>query len=288
MSSYYSKPQTELLLNLINESNPGLMELRDLLNTRMGVPFVRTPAAGEIQNTSLELYAQPSTFYVGKKIVHYRRLDLTKLFANMVLDIEYWTPSGLAKVDWIRMLNEKYGLSINDVDMSAAGIMSAETTYTLTFSAASLAYIGTFRVRYTKGKRALDQILTLDRYAGLYWDSSYVQGKPLLTPVNFSLDYSRFFNIDTITNGITLNNAGAYYSEVKALIDWFNKCSGMALDLGIDHTLPNGVKGLTMSRFTLPNVNVPEANSARYNRVLVISSRTTSWFGGKILLHYNV
>lgn len=285
--SYYSKPQIELLLNLINESNPGLMELRDLLNTRAGVPFARTPAAGEIQNTSLELYALPGSFYIGKKIVHYRRIDLSKLFANMTLDLEYWAPGGLTKDTWLPLLNEKYGLTLTSDDLATSGTMG-ETTYTLPVMTTSLAYSGSFRVRWTRGKRALDQILTQDRYAGLYWDSSYVQDKPLLTPVNFSLDYSRFFNIDTITNGITLNNAGAYYSEVKALIDWFNKCSGMALDLGIDHTLPNGVKGLTMSRFTLPNVNVPEANSARYNRVLVISSRTTSWFGGKILLHYNV
>ncbi|MNH65364.1 hypothetical protein D3C73_173730 [compost metagenome] len=287
MSSYYSKPQVELLLKLINESNPGLLELRDLVNTRLGVPFVRTPAAGEIQNTSLELYAQPGSFYIGKKIVHYRRIDLSKLFANMTLDIEYWAPGNLPKATWIDLINKKYGLALVDADMAGYGDMG-ETTYVLNLAGTSLGYNGTLRVRWTRGKRAMDQILTVDRYAGLYWDSSYVQGKPLMTPVNFSLDYSRFFNIDTITNGITLNNAGAYYSEIKTIVDWFNKCAGLALDLGVDHTLPNGLKGLTMSRFTLPNVNVPEANAAKFNRVLVISSRTTSWFGGKILLHYNV
>lgn len=287
MSSYYSKPQVELLLKLINESNPGLLELRDLVNTRLGVPAVRTPAAGEIQNTSLELYAQPGSFYIGKKIVTYRRIDLAKLYANMTLELDYWVAGQLPKATWIALINQKYGLALTDEDMAAHGAMG-ETTYTLSVGASSLGYIGNLRVRYAKGKRAMDQILTVDRYAGLYWDSSYVQGKPLLTPVNFGLDYSRFFNIDTITNGITLNNAGAFYSEIKTLIDWFNKCSGMALDLAVDNGTQNGVKGLTMSRFTLPNANVPEANSIKYNRVLVISSRTTSWFGGKILLHYNV
>jgi hypothetical protein len=287
MSSYYSKPQVELLLKLINESNPGLLELRDLVNTRLGPPTVRTPGAGEIQNTSIELYALPGSFYIGKKIVTYRRIDLAKLFANMTLELDTWTAGNLPRPTWVALINEKYGLALTEEDMGIYGAMS-ETTNTLTVGPSSLAYVGNFRVRYVKGKRAMDQILTLDRYAGLYWDSSYVQGKPLLTPVNFGLDYSRFFNIDTITNGITLNDSGAFYSEVRTLIDWFNKCSGMTLSLAVDNALPNGVKGLTMSRFTLPNANVPEANSAKYNRVLVISSRTTSWFGGKILLHYNV
>lgn len=285
--SYYSKPQIELLLDLINESNPALLELRDLLNTKIGVPYARTPGPGEIQNTSLELYAQPGSFYVGKKIVHYRRIDLSKLFANMTMEVEYWQGGNLLFDVYLQLANKKYGLSLTKADFPDT-LAVAETTYNFTALPSSLAYSGTVRLRWVRGKRNLDQILTQDRYAGLYWDSSYVQGKPLITPVNFSLDYSRFFNIDTITNGIALNNSGAYYSEIKTLIEWFNQCSGMSLDLSVDHTLPNGVKGLTMSRFTLPNINVPEANSARFNRVLVISSRTTSWFGGKILLHYNV
>lgn len=285
--SYYSKPQIELLLTLINESNPGLLELRDLENTTIGVPFARTPKSGEIQDTSLELYANPETFYLGKQIVHYRRIDLGRLFANMTLELEYWQSANLSRAQWVEMINVKYGLQLVEADFIHYGNMG-ETTHTLTVAGTSLAYRGSFRIRWVRGKRALDQIFLNEAYSGLYWDRLFDENKPLMTVVNFGTDYSRFNNVNLISNGYRLNNSGTYSGDILGIIDWFNSVSGMSLDLNSDHTLPNGVKGLTLSRFTLPNANVPEANHHKFNRVLTISSTAASWFCGKILIHYNV
>lgn len=285
--SYYSKPQIELLLTLINESNPGLLELRDLENTNIGIPFNRTPKSGEIQDTSLELYATPDTFYIGKQIVHYRRIDLARLFTNVTLIIEYWQAANLTMTQWVDMINEKYGLNLVEEDLPSYGSLG-EGTHRLTILSTSLTYRGILTVRWIRGKRNLDQIFLKDEYVGLYWDRLFNEEKPLLTVVNFGTDYSRFNNIDQISNGIRLDSSGSYSGDILGIIGWFNSVSGMSLDLNSDHTLPNGVKGLTMSRFTLPNANIPEANHHKFNRVLVISSVSTSWFCGKILIHYNV
>lgn len=285
--SYYSKPQIEQLFNLINESNPGLMELRDLENTTIGIPFRRTVKPGEIQDTSIEIYANPGSFYLGKQIVHYRRINIGTLFANIVPHIERWSSGSMPRSVWMDLLNKKYGLAFVNEDLISVNHIGEGTNY-INIEPTSLAYIGQLRFRWTRGKRAMDQILTKDEYTGLYWDRVYDENKPLMTSVNFNLDYTRFNNINAISNGITLNNVGSFSGDVTAIIDWYNKCSGLELDLGTVHTSPNGIKGLQMTRFTIPSTAIPEANSINYNRVLIITPTTTSWFCGKILIHYNV
>lgn len=283
--SYYSKPQIDLLLKLINESNPGLMEERDLINTRIGVPYNRTPAAGEIADTSLELYATPESFYIGKQIVHYRRIDLSKMFANMTLEFDRWTEGNIRREFVIEQINERYGLSLVADDL--VNTSWAASSYTTTIQSSSLVYKGTLRFRYARGKRALDQILpSVEAFQSRVWDSRYAEDKPLLSLVNVGHDYTRYAaEANAISNNWTITHT---VPNFNMLANWYSQLSGIRLDPTLSHTVQGGVAGLTFTRFALPNVNAPEGNSAKFNRVLIISSKDDSWFSGKIVMHYNV
>lgn len=285
MSIYYSKPQLQLLLDLINESNPGLLEMRDLVNSRLGVPFARTPGAGEIQDTSIELYALPGSFYIGKRIVNYRRMQLNKLFANVLFEIDEWNAGNLPKDDWIRLINAKYGLKLVVTDvLPAYGAAASGDAYTITVDPSSVAYSGTFRFRWTRGKRTLDQIIPVTSMTGLYWDANYVQGKPLMNLVGMSIDFSRFSGATAIVTGSAISDTS---SDVRAMAEWFSGYTGKTINPRISHTQEGGIGGLTITRFTLPSANLPEANAAKFNRALVITPQAGSWFCGKIIWHYN-
>lgn len=284
MSIYYSKPQLQLLLDLINESNPGLLEMRDLVNSRLGVPFVRTPGPGEIQDTSIELYALPGSFYIGKRIVHYRRIQLNKLFANVIFEIDEWNAGNLPKADWVRLINAKYGLQLTVADVPQYGAAGSGDLYTLSVDASSVGYAGNFRLRWTRGKRTLDQVFPTTEMAGLYWDANYVEGKPLMNLAGMSIDFSRFSGAATIVTGSAISGTS---SDVRAMAEWFSGYTGKTIDPRINHTQEGGIGGLTITRFTLPSANLPEANAAKFNRALVITPQAGSWFCGKIIWHYN-
>lgn len=285
MAIYYSKPHLQMLLDLINEANPGLLEMRDLVNSRFGIPFVRTPGPGEIADTSLEIYTKPGSFYIGKRIVHYRRLNFSKLFANMVVQIDEWAATTLPKADWVRLINAKYNLAliVEDFD-NAYGSLNSGIQENLWANANSLVYSGQLPVKWTRGKRALDQILPNPTMNGLYWDANYVEGKPLMNLVGMAINFTRFSGATKIGTGALINGTSG---ELREMSQWFSDYTGKVLDDRVAHTLPGGLSGLNITRFTLPNVNVPEANSAKYNRALVITPKADSWFCGKIIWHYN-
>lgn len=285
MAIYYSKPHLELLLELINEANPGLLEMRDLVNSRFGIPFVRTPGPGEIADTSLEIYTKPGSFYIGKRIVHYRRLNFSKLFANMTVEIDEWAPTSLPKVDWIRLINAKYNLALLVEDMdNAYGALTSTVKENLWASANSLVYSGQLPVRWTRGKRTLEQILPNPTMNGLYWDANYVEGKPLMNLVGMGIDFTRFGGSTKITTGAAINGSSG---DLREMADWFSAYTGRTIDDRVSHTLPGGINNLNITRFTLPNANLPEANAAKFNRALVITPKADSWFCGKIIWHYN-
>lgn len=287
MPAFYSKPQLEILLDLINEANPGLMELRDLENSRFGNISTYTPKDGEIADTALEIYALPGSFYIGKRIVYYRRIKLDNYFANMVLEIDDWRNSTvIPRGEYIPAMAKKYGLSFTESEdlLSTHGNMASGITYTLSVAPTSKLFTGTFKLRWTRGKRTLEQILTQDQYSGLYWDANYVEGKPLMNLVGMAIDFSRFGGAKTITTGSVI---AANSSDVRNMADWFSEYTGQTLDVFKLHTEQGGIQGLNITRFTLPNTNMPEANSDKFNRCLVIAPKADSWFAGKIIWHYN-
>ena len=287
MAAFYSRPQLEILLELINQANPGLLEMRDLVNSRFGNISTYTPKAGEIADTALELYALPGSFYIGKRTVYYRRIQLQNYFANMVLEFDDWWPGAtMAKPDYCAMISKKYGINFTAEEdlLSRHGNVSSGNQYTLQVSPTSKIFAGTFKFKWTRGKRTLGEVLSPDQYKGLYWDTNYIEGKSLMNLVGLAIDFTRFPASKSLTTGLTI---AATNSDVRAMAEWFGTYTGQALDVMTPHTQPGGIQGLQVTRFTLPNVNVPEANSDKFNRCLVIAPKADSWFCGKIIWHYN-
>lgn len=281
----YAKAQTDVLLTLINESNPRLVEARDLVNSLIGAPVARTPGAGEIQDTSVSIYATDQSFYIGKRALTYRRIDLAKFFANTVVELDLWLSTHMSPAIFVQEVNKKYGLALLESDISTNQRGQSAGLQTMSIVSTSLLYKGTFNFRWLMGKRTINEIFGSVRPAGLKWDVGYVEGKPIATLVGFGVDYTG--QIGTI-NQLAVNTALATSAFARALITKLNSYTGLALDTSKDHTLVGGLSGLTITKVTLPSDNAVEANSAKFNRVLVITALPTSWFCGKFLLHYNV
>lgn len=281
----YAKAQTDVLLTLINESNPRLVEARDLVNSLIGAPVARTPGAGEIQDTSVSIYATDQSFYIGKRSLTYRRIDLGKFFANTVVELDLWLSTNMSPAIFVQEVNKKYGLALLESDISTNQRGQSAGLQSMSIVSTSLLYKGTFNFRWLMGKRTINEIFGSVRPAGLKWDVGYVEGKPIATLVGFGVDYTG--QIGTI-NQLAVNTALATSAFARALITKLNSYTGLALDTSKDHTLVGGLSGLTITKVTLPSDNAVEANSAKFNRVLVITALPTSWFCGKFLLHYNV
>jgi hypothetical protein len=282
----YAKAQTDILLQLINESNPGLVEARDLVNSLIGVPAARTPGAGEIQDTSVSIFATPESFYIGKRALTYRRIDVAKLFASTILELDVYYPSNLPVANLVEEINKKYGLALLTSDFTIGNIASSGGAQPVTIAPTSLLYKGTMNVRWLRGKRTINEIFGSTRPAGLKWDVSHTEGKPIATLVGFGVDYTnQLTTINQIATTLTLTSTVNAF--VKALIAKLNGYTGLNLDLTKDHTVPGGLIGLTLTKITIPSDNAIEANSAKFNRVLVLSALPGSWFCGKFLLHYN-
>ncbi|MNU58038.1 hypothetical protein D3C71_471660 [compost metagenome] len=282
----YAKAQTDVLLSLINESNPGLVEARDLANSLIGVPAARTPGAGEIQDTSVSIFATPASFYVGKRAVTYRRIDLAKLFANTVVELDIWLPGTMSPAIFVQEVNKKYGLALLESDISATNRVSQAGVQNMIINATSLLYKGTFVFRWLMGKRTINEIMGSVRPPGLRWDVNHVEGKPIATLVGFGVDYTG--QLATINQlATTVNLTSTQNPFVKTLITKLNSYTGLNLDILKDHTQVGGLLGLAITKITIPSDNAIEANSAKFNRVLVISALPGSWFCGKFLFHYN-
>lgn len=283
----YAKAQTDVLFQLVNESNPGLVEARDLVNSLIGVPAARTPGAGEIQDTSVSIFATPASFYVGKRAVTYRRIDLAKLFANTVVELDIWqNGSTMTPAIFVQEVNKKYGLALLESDIPAGNRGSQAGVQNMTINATSLLYKGTFVFRWSMGKRTINEIMGSVRPPGLRWDVNNVEGKPIATLVGFGVDYTG--QLATINQlATTVNLTSTQNPFVKTLITKLNGYTGLNLDILKDHTQVGGLMGLAITKVTIPSDNAIEANSAKFNRVLVISALPGSWFCGKFLLHYN-
>lgn len=282
----YAKAQTDVLFTLINESNPGLVEARDLQNSLLGNISARTPGAGEIQDTVVSIYATPQSFYVGKRVLTYRRIDLGKFFQNTVVEIDTWYPGNLTPALFVAEVNKRYGIALTTADIPNEPRGNAAFVQQMYITAGSLLYKGMFSFRWNMGKRTIPEILGSTRPAGLKWDVGYVEGKPIGTLVGYGVDYTgQLATINQLATSTVLNST--INSFVRALVNKFNAYTGLNLDLAKDHTVQGGLQGLTITKVTIPSDNAIEANGAKFNRVLVISALPTSWFCGKFLLHYN-
>lgn len=283
MTGLYTPPQLELLLELINESNPGLLEPRDLVNTELRNFIAITPVTGSIANTQIEVYALPGSMYTGKVTVKYRRIDLGLLFRNQTVLVDDYNSniSVMEPAVWLPLVNAKYGLNIQFSELQSPARLVSGSTYNQVVN--SVCYRGSFNIRWTKVDPTVQQAIPVSALKGLYWDGRYEESKPLLSILAAGTDYSRFKGTGTIINGSTVTDI----IDMRELCQWFSAVTGVTIDPAVDHTIKGGVMGLNIFRRAIPDATFIDVNSRKFNNALIIQGISTSWFSGNIIFHYN-
>lgn len=303
----YTKPQIELLVDLINEANPGLnLAPVAFENTRLGLPYPYTPKEGEIADTSIEVFPRDNSFFVGRVVVNYRRLKLENLFKNRVIEYDRWRGRRLEREDLAKWLNRDFNTTFVPEDFSSSGWTSWGGVRYTNIHPHSLCYQGTFYFRWIQGKRELDQILddapwefnkVFPQPGTRFWSEYHAalphvveeteedDRRPLLTHIGFGLDYSRFYNnLMALSNGTVLDENTPV---ILTALRYFTQVTGIELSLDKDHTEVGGLRGLDYFRYSIPRTLIDEANAFDYQYAAWINAKEDSWFGGRLIFHFN-
>lgn len=287
--------QTAMLYDLIEKSNPGFKVSYPVGSVVFGVPsaIAVNPNDPYQNDTTVRVTPAPNTTGMGVVSVNYRRIDLAKRFQSMKLMLTDWSAgTSIPTATWLPLVAAKYGLSITvDDQQSLTGIVNNNFT-TMQMKAACLCYKGSVPVYWTKTLQPLNTILT-DANRALV-GRLYPSGNDFTTPgrkpqgefLAFCQDATSVAAIlETMPASVNPVGTAAY---VTAIID-FLLANTVRTDWNAGATtISGGLISAVWYKYSLPNVAIPEANSAKYNRCIVIQSAAGSWFAGKIIIHYNV
>lgn len=202
----YSKQSQQLLVDLINASNPSLPVALTTTNAKYGAPAVITPQAGTIQNTSIKVTAKASSQYIGNTTLSYRRLDFGSLLRSIPVRIDKYSPTGTNfspyKIsDLIAVINSKYGLNIQPSDyvdgslpagntnaVPAIGLAAGTRNSSITVAAAagSYGYVGSFTLYWVQ---APQDLATMILTPNLENARVYPGGLSVLDPAGTSTPY---------------------------------------------------------------------------------------------------
>lgn len=297
------KAQRQLLYDLIEETNPGFQALFPLAQLDFGTPSASAVVLGDPykRDTQVVVSAKAGSGFMGSKTIRYRRIDLSFVFRNMTAQLTDWysaAATALPKAAWIAALNAKYGLLLleSDIPVSNIGALPWNTVYGMTIDATCLCYKATAGVnlQWLKGKRPmLDMIpdakqVLVGRAFPAGNDFTDPNRKPVGEWETFGLDASELKTTLEALAASQVIAVGSTIPAVNAVLNFLAGNSGRDYFSNKASTVKGGLGGLTWYKYTIPNAGVPEANSQRFNRVIVIQGIAGSWFSGKILLHYNV
>lgn len=289
---YFNQPSspTELLVGLINDSNPGLNWSPVTLDSfRLGTPEATVVNPETLTDTVIELYPLESSSYIGKTKVYYRRIDLDVFFKHHDVEFDRWRSNRATFSEVVTWINRRYGTLLSPTELGTS-TTGASGVITLTVQPDSYCYQGRFSVSWLPGKRDLDQILDLtkDQYSRV-WDqrhSGSSDPRPLLTLVGYGGDYTSFeATVDQLPTTTVINerNAGTFLT----VLNRHELMYGTGLSVALDHTVVGGISGLELTKHTLPDGALPEANAKDYRKALALTSKADSWFGGRVLFHYD-
>jgi hypothetical protein len=298
VSSDLRKAQDRLLYDLIEDSNPGFQAAFPLNKIQFGAPAVKTidPADPYKRDTTCIVSPKQGSGLVGSKTISYRRIDVGSLFRNMVVQIQtYYASTTLPKTIWQAEVNSRFGIVTLPADWNniSSGI-AANTVYTGT-TLSGLCYKGTLTLQWVPGKRPASDLIPDAKVALV--GRTYPAGNDFTTPGRKPVGEWQVYGVDFSPQGaanlepnsaVTAFAAGFTSAGMTSLLNFLNANTGRTNWSNKDSTIDGGICGLTWYKYTIPSASVPEANSARFNRVMVIQGVAGSWFSGKILLHYNV
>lgn len=241
-------------------------------------------------NTEIDIYPTPELPFKGKVTLYYRRINLTNFFKNRVVKFTRWTDNNrLTTAQLLELYNEEFGTQLVTTDFPDTSFTSSNSVQVLNVLPTSYTYIGRLEFVWTQGERELSQILETDNIDGYVWDAKHEvldNEKPYLTLLGWGFDYSQYNDMQytSVPNGAVIDR---HTPMLNGLVDTYNAINHTELSTDTPHTEVNGLGGLTVMRWSLPNNAADEANSLKYNQVLVIRAESDSWFTGCVLFHYN-
>lgn len=293
----YKSSSTDLLYALIEYSNPGFTQQFPKGTLQFSAPSTVTVVEEDVYktDTSVTIFSAAGAGKIGNQTVRYRRINMAAMFKSMVVKLDdYSSTTGLVDAVWRNSFRTKYGIAIPDTDFSdtpVSGMLASGNTV-IGIKATSLCYKGNFTLNWTKGKRLIGDIITDANRAlvgRLYPggnDFTTEGRKPQGEFMTYCQDASAISAVlETIVNASSSYTDTQLTAVVNFLLantvrtDWNKNVAGSVV---------GGIAGMNWFRYSLPNIAVPDANSAKYNRCIVIPSYTTAWFAGNIIIHYNV
>lgn len=291
----YHADQIDILYDLIEKSNPGFKTQYPKGTVQFSTVTAVPVVAGDPYKTDTSILVSPApgSSTLGRQTVRYRRIDVGVLFRNMKLALSDYVVSGTLPVaTWKASFITKFGIKIAPEDIANTAALSSTVLTNVTMTTTCLCYRGTCQVTWTVGPRPFSAIVTDSNRALV--GRLYPGGNDFTTPgrkpqgefMAFCQDASLLSaQLEAMTNG-TQPDASPL---MAAVADWLNSVT-QRTDWSPKNSNGNvgGIGALSWFRYTLPNAAIPEANSTKFNRCLVIQSTALSWFAGKIIIHYNV
>lgn len=287
--------QTVMLYDLIEKSNPGFKVSYPAGSVVFGVPsaIAIDPEDPYKNDTTVRVSPAPGAAGFGTVSVNYRRIDLAKRFKGMTVKLTNYQVSNSATTPvWVGWLAEKYGLSVTSDDLSSQVALGSGSNTAMTMKAGSLCYKGSVQVYWTKSLAPLNTIITNANKAltGRLYPGGNDFTTPGRKPQGEFLAYCQdATSVGSIIEGMTNGTQPDASPIMASVVEWLLSTTSRT-DWSVKNSNGNvgGVGALGWFKYSLPNAAIPEANSAKYNRCLVIQSTALSWFAGKIIIHYNV
>jgi hypothetical protein len=229
--------------------------------------------------------------------------------------------------DLLPAINQKYGLNLTTADVVDAFLPPGNTnavpaiglpagtrnsSVTVTTQTTSPGYIGSFTLYWVQAPEDISTMITvtnLETARQFPGGESTVPGDgsvPYIIDLDvYWYDFTAALNALCVANTWTLanltqsyvTNSGApfgtsltpYSTAFAGLLAMIQAASGVTYNTSTPVTTPLSVSGAVMKHFTLPNVQVPEANSKYFNNCLVMDlPAANSWGAGRWIMHYNV
>lgn len=291
----YRKDQKLLIYDLIEKSNPGFKAKFPLGSLKfLSVTAIAVSNTDQYKNdTSVIVSSNDAAVGTGSVVFKYRRIDIGKLFGTTGLKLDTWVSgTQLAFTAWAPLLAAKYGVNWLNSDWNiGTGLLDTGTQYNFAMVPSCLCYRGTVGIQWTKGKQGITNLIPTGALAGRTYPTDNLWVKPKGELFFYGLDFSPIkttgMNAFTSPQTIPTNYAGSN-SIVNAITNFLkaNTPYNDWSDLSIN-TL-HGLTGTTWTRLTLPNALAPEANSTDFTACVLITGGASSWFTGRLLMHYNI
>lgn len=171
MATDFTKAPAAIIVDLINEDNPGHGLTTELLT--LGVPAA-APGGSPVRNTQLRVTAAPGSGYVGFVDVLYDRVDMADIPGLMSKIFPVGNAVNVA--DLIPEVNARYGINITSSDFvdaplpaATGGIPNEQVDFVVTAAADSLVWLGSLTLKYQVDEIELSTVITTTTLNGLVY-----------------------------------------------------------------------------------------------------------------------